>query len=70
VFNLGIPELVCLLLIVVIAFGSTKIPDLSTLSRRSSAPITMRWAWSDWLLVCAAVLTGAVALALLSAARW
>ncbi len=47
--------------------GPKKLPDLAsglaTLVRaRPIAPDASRWSWSDWLLVCAALASGATAL--------
>jgi hypothetical protein len=72
VFNLGAGELVMLGLLGLIFFGPKRLPDASEglreaienlRERRIMAP---RWSWSDWMLVGAALLSTAVALALLA----
>ena len=70
VFNLNFGEVVVVLAVVVVAFGSAKLPDLSSVHRRASAPIASRWSLFDWLRVGAAVVAGTAAVALLSGARY
>ena len=70
VFNLNFGEVVVVLAVVVVAFGSTKLPNLSSVHRRGSAPIASRWSPFDWLRVGAAVVAVTAVLALLSGARY
>ncbi|HEY7376403.1 MAG TPA: hypothetical protein VIF57_29865 [Polyangia bacterium] len=64
-FNLGAGEVVVLLLFAVIFLGPRKLSELAPRLRGPTAtPLVPRWSWSDWLLTCAALLTGAVALLL------
>lgn len=84
-FGMGFGELVLILVIVVVVFGATKLPELGEglgngiersrdrLQRSARPPSgrlrpvsrhqsTRRWTPADWLLVGAAVATGALAL--------
>jgi len=71
VFNLGVGEITVLVLLGLIFVGPKKLPDLASglaalvRVRRMPAPDARRWSWSDWLLVCAALASGATALMLL-----
>ena len=71
-FNLGAGEITVLVLFVLIFLGPKKLPDLasglaSLVRARRTASDAPRWSWSDWLLVCAALASGATALQLLFA---
>jgi hypothetical protein len=71
VFNLGVGEIVVICLFGLIVCGPKQLSDLSTglaalvRARRTPAPDAPRWSWSDWLLVSAALASGATALLLL-----
>jgi len=73
VFNLGAGEITVLVLLGLIFVGPKKLPELGSglaalvRARRMPAPDAPRWSWSDWLLVCAALASGATALQLLFA---
>jgi hypothetical protein len=73
VFNLGAGEITVLVLLGLIFVGPKKLPDLASgladlvRARRRPAGAARRWSWSDWLLVCAALASGATALLLLFA---
>jgi hypothetical protein len=69
VFNLGFDELTVLLTLAVIFLGPGKLPDLVALVRPPSTPVASRWSRTEWVLVIAALVTSAVALALLSVPR-
>jgi len=74
VFNLGFGELLLVLIITVVIFGATKLPQIGdVLGNRNADPPRLllrrdsrRWTRSDWALVVAAV--GLVALAVANAA--
>jgi len=74
VFNLGFGELLLILIITVVIFGATKLPQIGdALGNRNADPPRLllrreprRWTRSDWALVVAAV--GLVALAIANAA--
>ena len=59
-------EITMILLIALIFTGPKKVSDLGAwLRERQSSPDAPRWSWSDWLLVSAALASGATALQLL-----
>jgi TatA/E family protein of Tat protein translocase len=76
-FGMGFGDVILILVIVVVVFGSTKLPNLGDgLGRllrgeQASPPRLLMerqrksWTRSDWALVIAAVVVGAAALALL-----
>ena len=69
VFNLGVGEIAVLVTLAVIFLGVLKLPDLVPLVRPASTPVSSRWSGSDWVLVLAALVAGAVALSLLTVPR-
>jgi Sec-independent protein translocase protein TatA len=61
-FGFGFGELVAIGLIVVVVFGSTKLPNLGERLRDLGvAPggVMGRWTWGEWLLVAAIVVAAA-----------
>lgn len=71
-FNLGAGEISVLVLLGLIFLGPRKLPDLAAglaalVRAKRTAPHAPRWSWSDWLLLCAALASGATALQLLFA---
>ena len=73
-FNLSAGEMSVLLLVALVFVGPQKVPTPAARFRAlTPASIASRWSWCDWLLVCAAVLAGAVALPLsigVGARKW
>jgi len=69
VFNFGVGEIAVLVTLAVIFLGVLKLPDLVPLVRPASTPVSSRWSGSDWVLVLAALVAGAVALSLLTVPR-
>jgi hypothetical protein len=65
VFNFGVGELVVLVSLGIIFFGPKRLPDVfeDLRERMIGSP---RWSWSDWVRVGAALVSAAVALALLA----
>lgn len=65
VFNFGAGEIAVLCLLALIFLGPKKLPDLAPVFRaKTTAPAAPRWSWSEWLLVCAALVSGAIAVQL------
>ena len=63
-------EITVLVLLGLIFLGPKKLPELGAgladlVRARRTASDAPRWSWSDWLLVCAALASGATALQLL-----
>jgi protein-S-isoprenylcysteine O-methyltransferase Ste14 len=64
VFNFTGVEIVVLGLLALIFLGTKRIPQM--IASRPERPIASpHWSWSEWTLVCAALLSVVIALALL-----
>ena len=74
-FGMGFGELILIVIIVLVVFGATKLPQLGEHwgeqfrelqqdrpeFRLVRAPDPERWTWRDWLRVCVAVALGVLA---------